>query len=81
MKPFKGKIYHWNKRTFDKDSAEKFYGEDCGLGYVIEGYRTDPPKFGSWFHTSWVVKHFENGMIETRNSHYELVGEENVPNS
>lgn len=77
MKPFKGKIYHWIKQPFDKEKVAAYYEEDAGLGYTIFGYTTETPKLGTWYRTSWVVKHDELlGMIETRNSKYQLVGPE-----
>ena len=75
-KPYRGKIYNWHKHSFDVKSAEEFYGESVGLGYVIYGFRTKEPRMGSRYHTSWVVKHLPSGWITTRNSRYKLVGKE-----
>ena len=76
-KPFKGKIYHWKKVPIErKEDWELLYGETLGLGYVIQGFLTETPRLGSRWRTSWVVKHFKNGSIETRNSRYKLVGKE-----
>lgn len=78
-KPYRGKIYHWKKTTFDKTIVEDYYGESAGLGYVIEGFQTKEPRLGSRWRTSWVVKHTKTGWIETRNSRYKLVGPESTP--
>lgn len=76
-KPFKGVIFNWNKIYFDKDKAsEKYDGEDTGLGYCLEGYRTAEPRLGTYWRTSWVVKHETDEIIETRNSFYQVLGEE-----
>lgn len=76
-KSLKGVLYHWNKLYFDKEKASKKYdGEDIGLGYCIEGYKTSEPKLGSYWRTSWVVRQDSDGMVETRNSFYQVIGEE-----
>lgn len=72
-KPFKGYIHSWEKIYFNKD--EHPYAKDS-LGYVIYGYPTHHPDFSNWIRTSAVVKH-EDNVIETLNSKYHLVGEEN----
>ena len=81
VKPHKGKLYHWHKQYFDREAAKSYYREDPGLGYCIIGYQTESPRLGSYWRTSWVVTHGADGLIETRNSHYQLIGPENVSNS
>lgn len=76
-KPFKGKLYHWYKQPFDVKENEGYYKESVGLGYIIVGYRTKEPKLGTYWQTSWVVKH-KDGYVETRNSVYKLVGKESI---
>lgn len=64
-KPHKGKIESWQRKECER-----------GLGYYITGRFVDHPQFaGEWGHTSWVEKH-DGQEIETRNSRYTLVGEE-----
>lgn len=76
-KPHKGNLYHWRKSFFNQKEFEKLYGEDCGLGYIICGYRSKVARMGTYWQTSWVVAYDpETGEIETRNSHYTLVGKE-----
>ena len=75
-KPFKGKIYHWKKIYFNREETEKYYRESAGLGYCISGFRSPEPRFGNYWLTSWVMKHYKNGSIETRNSRYKLIGKE-----
>lgn len=76
-KQFKGDLFHWNKIFFDKEKVSKKYGgEDVGLGYCIEGYRTKEPELGTYWQTSWVVKQNIDGSIETRNSLYQVFGDE-----
>lgn len=66
-KPFKGSIENWSKMECNG-----------GLGYFILGTFLDHPEFGKKYtNTSWVEKHDENtGYIETRNSRYQLIGQE-----
>lgn len=78
MKPYKGKIYHWAKTPIVRvKELELEYGESMGLGYFIVGFTTETPRLGSRIRTSWVVKH-EGNEIETRNSRYTLVEEEDT---
>lgn len=79
VKPFKGNLYHWRKIYFDMKEIGERYKEDPGLGYVIHGHLDPVPRFGNWWRTSWVVKHDIDGNIETRNSHYTLIGDEIEP--
>lgn len=67
-KPHMGKIVDWYERPC---------GEEHGLGYMIVGRSVDHPRFaGEMFHTSFVVERVGN-EIETNNSRYTLVTEEN----
>lgn len=72
MKPYKGRITKWWKDPI----ANKF----AGLGYLIQGEFLEHPDFGQKVtHTSYVVAHHDNGMVETRNSRYRLIGPEVEP--
>ena len=74
-KPYKGSIHNWKRRFFGKD-------------FVIVGIPRSHPDFVDWIITSKVIRMektdpYTNGRdgfytygIETQNSHYELVGEE-----
>jgi hypothetical protein len=66
-KPFLGRIVNWRKVECDG-----------GLGYMIYGKSLDHPYYAGerGFHTSFVVATDGFGGIETRNSRYQLVGEE-----
>lgn len=66
-KPHKGRIQNWCKLPCEK-----------GLGYLIEGEFLEHPDGGGpgkIGNTSFVVKH-EGVEIETKNSRYTLVGDE-----
>jgi len=67
-KPFKGEIHNWFilRHPILKD----------GLGFKIGGKPVGHPTFINWFLSSEVVKWSEDGRIETLNSVYQLVGEE-----
>lgn len=78
QKPHRGIIYHWKKMFFPVDKVRELYGEEPGLGYVIQGFLTSPPKLGSYWRTSWVVVHGADDEIETRNSRYTLLTPEGV---
>lgn len=77
-KPFKGNLYHWRKVACDA------YGYDTPtLGaegyYYILGFRHEHlRKLGTIRATSRVLNHNkETGEIETLNSTYKLIGDEN----
>ena len=67
MKPHKCKIRNWGRLPCDG-----------GLGYYIYGEFVDHPDFGTKeTNSSYVVKHdTKTGEIETRNSRYTLLGED-----
>ncbi len=79
-KPYKGRIYNWQKVNIPADALEmlnKDYGENGGLGYMIAGFTTKEPHLGTFIRTSYVVRHNEKtGLIHTRNSRYYVVGKE-----
>jgi hypothetical protein len=66
VKPHKGSIKNWRRLPCHQ-----------GIGFYITGIFVDHPQFAELYgHTSWVVKYDPStGEIETRNSHYTLVGE------
>ena len=70
-KPHKGIIIDWFKQEYE------FPSEDS-LGFYIRGKFVDHPEFGG--HHGWTsyVIHWDTktGEIETKNSRYTLVGEE-----
>lgn len=63
MKPFKGEIHNWSTLRHTKEL------------YSIFGKPIDHPTIFNWIRTSPVVKR-EGDMVETENSLYRLVGEE-----
>lgn len=70
MKPCKGEVHNW--------SAIRHPLFKEGLGYCILGEPHNHPSFHNWIRTSEVIKHNkETGEIETLNSLYKLIGEEN----
>lgn len=80
-KPYKGEIANWRKVHYNLPGTSyrrDIYGPN--LGYLIQGDFQDHPIFrginalgGT---TSLVVKHDADGNIETLNTRYKLVGDE-----
>jgi len=70
MKPYKGEIHNWHK---------VLYG-DTGHFY-IKGKPIGHPTFINWISTSRVISIDAEGMCETQNSIYKLIGKEQCGNS
>jgi hypothetical protein len=75
MKPYKGEIHNWRKVScnFDGWPAPPFGAEGY---FFIKGKPVGHPKFINWIVTSRVISIDKDGMCETLNSMYKLVGNE-----